>query len=406
MQKLKCFLISLFGFIILFGLNTCEKSVSLSITQEPEDLTLDPGQSAVFTVKAIGSEPITFQWLRDGQVIAGATKSSYSIVEVTRSDSGARFSVIVKNPAGELASRESILNVNRGLVFGISGFRAIFPDGPNDLTAIRFKVKILKNESQSLRLIFCFNRLHNPGTSKNYILESNIYSGTYHSYPHNGCTNWPLLGEYIENQASLRIAIPDYAFHFGQQPGITTGIISHQPELYPVQTYLIDNIPNLYKSDAISQLNHNGLESIITLERGEIINDVTSFSRCSYSLEQGVYRKWHLIVETSGSEVTLIDFVVPEQYAKYLTVNEAMNFLSEFIHGYGIFTVQYWNFCYKRESNDFYVNVSNFITSNRYDGNGRDFGVRVITFENSKRIEFSNEKGLIYLPRNTTFSLF
>ncbi|MBI3228660.1 MAG: DUF4214 domain-containing protein [Burkholderiales bacterium] len=96
--------------------------------------------------------------------------------------------------------------------------------------------------------------------------------------------------------------------------------------------------------------------------------------------------------------------MILESGGTYLTVNEAMNFASEFIHNAGEFTVQYWDQQYKRESEPIWKSVNNFVTGNQYDGNGSNFGVRVVNHTCGDRVEFSNVAGNAYLAKNTQFS--
>jgi len=50
----------------------------LIITQ-PVNLTVLTGQSAAFSVTATGTEPLAYQWKKDGLDVSGATDSSYTI---------------------------------------------------------------------------------------------------------------------------------------------------------------------------------------------------------------------------------------------------------------------------------------------------------------------------------------
>ncbi len=140
---------------------------------------------------------------------------------------------------GEVASSAATSEANA--VFGLSGFQAVIPSAYTDIVGVRYWVLVRRNQSASLRLIFGVNRLMGPGSTTTYLLESNVYSSRL-TYSDGGCTTWPLLGTYREAEASLRLAIPDYNYHFGLTPGITTGILTREPVGYPVQTYLIDNI--------------------------------------------------------------------------------------------------------------------------------------------------------------------
>jgi len=299
----------------------------------------------------------------------------------------------------------SPITIKAQQVYGISGFKPVYRSGPNDLIGIKFRFKVVENESQSLRLIFGFHRLHLPGLSINYIIETNIYSGIITSYPDDTCTTWPLIGNYIERESSLRLAIPDYAYHFGQQPGITTGILTSDSIIYPVQTYNIDNIQNLYKSDAISQFDVDDIETLVTLERGDTTTKISQFNRCERPLLSEIYRKWKVRIVMPDKPLVECTYILPDLGARYLTVIEAMNFASEYLNGAGFFTVQYWDFASIRESDPVWRSDTTFVSSSSYDGNGSDFGIRVVTVNGYDRIEFSNRPGNTYIPKDTQFSI-
>jgi hypothetical protein len=81
------------------------------ILAEPQDAMVNLGGAATFSVTAAGTAPLGYQWKRDGADISGATASSYTIPAVALSDDHARFSVVVTNAAGNVASREALLSL-------------------------------------------------------------------------------------------------------------------------------------------------------------------------------------------------------------------------------------------------------------------------------------------------------
>lgn len=70
---------------------------AVTITSQPADVTAVADLSARFSVAVSGSTPISFQWLRNGNAIPGATNRSYTLSQVSAADSGAQFSVEVSN---------------------------------------------------------------------------------------------------------------------------------------------------------------------------------------------------------------------------------------------------------------------------------------------------------------------
>src|SRR6202035_868378 len=70
------------------------------------------GQTATFSVTASGTAPLSYQWRKNGTAISGAAAASYTTPAETTSDSGAQFTVVVTNSAGNVTSNAAILTVN------------------------------------------------------------------------------------------------------------------------------------------------------------------------------------------------------------------------------------------------------------------------------------------------------
>ena len=82
-----------------------------AITFHPTSQTVVVGQSAAFTVVATGTEPLSYQWRRNGANITGANSPSYDTGATTMADNGALFSVVVLNPFGSVTSNSATLRV-------------------------------------------------------------------------------------------------------------------------------------------------------------------------------------------------------------------------------------------------------------------------------------------------------
>ena len=87
-----------------------------AITTQPQAVSVTEGQAASFSVTASGSAPLAYQWRRGGATIAGATSASYTLAAATLADSGAQFSVVVSNSAGNVTSANATLTVNPAIV--------------------------------------------------------------------------------------------------------------------------------------------------------------------------------------------------------------------------------------------------------------------------------------------------
>jgi len=83
-----------------------------AVATQPTAQTVDAGQPAVFTVTlSAGTQPVSYQWLRNGTAIAGATSASYTLAATALADDGARFQVQLSNAAGNVTSANALLNV-------------------------------------------------------------------------------------------------------------------------------------------------------------------------------------------------------------------------------------------------------------------------------------------------------
>lgn len=83
-----------------------------SIATQPASQTVTEGDRAQFAVVANGDPVLSYQWRRNGQDIAGATGAQYATPPVTLADSGATFTVEVRNGAGMVSSAAVTLTVN------------------------------------------------------------------------------------------------------------------------------------------------------------------------------------------------------------------------------------------------------------------------------------------------------
>jgi Right handed beta helix region/Immunoglobulin domain len=108
---------------------TC--SVAPTITGQPSSQTVAVGQPALFTVAASGSGPLSYQWLKNGVAIPGATQASYITPPTASGDSGSAFTVTVENHFGKRTSNPTSLTVNTSTIENVS---FVAPNG-NDSNA-------------------------------------------------------------------------------------------------------------------------------------------------------------------------------------------------------------------------------------------------------------------------------
>jgi sugar lactone lactonase YvrE len=99
-----------------------------TISQQPQATTVNAGQPATFSVTASGAS--TYQWQRNGQDIAGAGASSYTIAATGSQNNGDTYRVVVSNGAGSVTSDAAALRVTGVSVIAgqLGGFG--YADGP------------------------------------------------------------------------------------------------------------------------------------------------------------------------------------------------------------------------------------------------------------------------------------
>src|SRR6266404_3766200 len=109
----------LFAFLIVIAYFACPGGVAAAparnghplIATQPISQTVAVGQSATFTVTAIGHSPLTYQWQKNGVAMSGAIASTYSTPGTSSSDNGAQFTVVVRNTIGSVTSSAATLTV-------------------------------------------------------------------------------------------------------------------------------------------------------------------------------------------------------------------------------------------------------------------------------------------------------
>ncbi|GFE87752.1 immunoglobulin domain-containing protein [Steroidobacter agaridevorans] len=94
--------------------------VAPTITSHPQSQSVATGSNVTFSVIAMGTEPLSYQWRRNGSTIAGATSNSYSISNVQVSHAGS-YSVDVSNAVGSVPSQAATLTVVAGALAAFPG---------------------------------------------------------------------------------------------------------------------------------------------------------------------------------------------------------------------------------------------------------------------------------------------
>jgi hypothetical protein len=92
-------------------MNGAGVSKAPTITTQPASQTVAVGQTATFSVIASGIGQLSYQWLKNGIAIGGATSATYTTLAATTSDNGSQISVAVSNSKGSTTSDAATLTV-------------------------------------------------------------------------------------------------------------------------------------------------------------------------------------------------------------------------------------------------------------------------------------------------------
>jgi hypothetical protein len=80
------------------------------LVSQPQALSIQPGENAVFEVTATGTAPLAYQWRKNGVNIPGALGTSLTIKSVTEADAG-EYDVVVSNRADRISSTPVSLTI-------------------------------------------------------------------------------------------------------------------------------------------------------------------------------------------------------------------------------------------------------------------------------------------------------
>ncbi|HWA27416.1 MAG TPA: pectinesterase family protein [Lacunisphaera sp.] len=89
--------------------------VAPAIVTPPASQSVTAGSPVTFNVAAAGSAPLSYQWLKNGDAIPGATSVSYTIAATTVADAGS-YAVTVSNSLGSVTSTAAVLTVDASVI--------------------------------------------------------------------------------------------------------------------------------------------------------------------------------------------------------------------------------------------------------------------------------------------------
>lgn len=101
-----------------------------AFSAEPADLVLADGASGELVATATGTDPLEFQWLKDGTPVPNATNATLRLAPARLADAGL-YHLRVRNPIGTTLSRAARLTVTTGDPFAAWASGYALASGPN-----------------------------------------------------------------------------------------------------------------------------------------------------------------------------------------------------------------------------------------------------------------------------------
>ncbi|GCE12261.1 sugar-binding protein [Tengunoibacter tsumagoiensis] len=97
--------------VTITGISGSQDSLQApTVLTQPQSTNVVEGNSTSLSVAATGTPPLSYQWLRNGSPISGATGSIYTF-SAAGSDNGAQYSVQISNGQGSTTSTSATLSV-------------------------------------------------------------------------------------------------------------------------------------------------------------------------------------------------------------------------------------------------------------------------------------------------------
>ena len=266
-----------------------DQPVAPSITAQPTNQTVTAGQTAIFSVVANGTAPLSYQWQKNGVNISGANSASYTTPPTATADNGSSFNVMVADSVGSLTSSSATLTVTSliptavitgnptsgtaALTVGFSGTGSTDPDGTISSYAWNFgdgQTSTLPSPSHTYAVVGSYNVMltvtDNAGKTGTATTTITVNAPTSYAGVYRIITGG---GPYTDTQGQVWQA--DAGFNTGDVSSTTVAISgTNDPALYqserwddPSQAQLEYRLPlangtylvNLYfaETDAASQ---------------------------------------------------------------------------------------------------------------------------------------------------------
>jgi hypothetical protein len=172
---------------------------SPTIIDQPQSEALAPGSTALFSVVAAGSAPLTYQWSFDGTNIPGATAPAY-ILQNAQTNNAGFYAVTVSNQFGVAISSNALLSLNG------PPFIAVQPESQTAVGGRTVTFSVAASGTQPLVYQWLFNGSAIAGANSSSFTISDVQVASQGSY---SCLVTNSLGFAVSTAASLGVVALD-----------------------------------------------------------------------------------------------------------------------------------------------------------------------------------------------------
>ncbi len=181
-----------------------------AILTQPAPQTLLVGQPLQLSVTASGAAPLSYQWLRSGTVLAGATTATYAVANATLTDAGT-YSVLVTNSLGSTYSSTAAVTVAQPAAPAIT----VQPQPLSVVTGGTATFSVEVSAAPAPTFQWLRNGTPLAGATNRILTLTNLSAANAGTY---AVTVSNTLGTTLSSPATLTITLPVTAPTFTSQP--------------------------------------------------------------------------------------------------------------------------------------------------------------------------------------------